>query len=181
MTSPPPRRPSFGKLLRRTKSGDFGKSGKRAQAVKDAELERQRQSPPKLPEFGNNTNDQLSKSFSPELQSSPAYNLSTGPAARPSRDAPRTLAAGNYPPVPPVPFDPYARAESMTHRGRYSYASSAVSTVTGPRKIRRRKDPTPFKYVNIGASFSCSLSTDFVVASSSWALAARARRRFSSS
>lgn len=44
--------------------------------------------------------------------------------------------------------DPYARTESMTHRGRYSYASSAISTATGinsPRRVRRRKDPTPFK------------------------------------
>lgn len=59
-------------------------------------------------------------------------------------------------PVPPVPrasasymeYDPYPRAESMTHRGRYSYASSAVSTVgvNSPRRVRRRKDPTPFKY-----------------------------------
>jgi hypothetical protein len=51
-------------------------------------------------------------------------------------------------PVPPIPnnvFDPYARTESMTHRGRYSYASSAVSTINSPRRVRRRKDPTPFK------------------------------------
>ena len=55
-------------------------------------------------------------------------------------------------PVPPVPtgsptesIDPYARTESMTHRGRYSYASSAISTVTNPRRVRRRKDPTPYK------------------------------------
>lgn len=41
--------------------------------------------------------------------------------------------------------DPYARTESMTHRGRYSYASSAVSTVNSPRRVRRRKDPTPYK------------------------------------
>jgi hypothetical protein len=65
-------------------------------------------------------------------------------------------------PMPPMPghhaqsqysrngeyVDPYARTESMTHRGRYSYASSAISTATGinsPRRVRRRKDPTPFK------------------------------------
>ena len=58
-------------------------------------------------------------------------------------------------PVPPVPavapsymdYDPYPRTESMTHRGRYSYASSAVSNVgvNSPRRVRRRKDPTPFK------------------------------------
>ena len=54
-------------------------------------------------------------------------------------------------PVPPVPgaksnqVDPYARTESMTNRGRYSYASSMVSGINSPRRLRRRKDPTPFK------------------------------------
>jgi hypothetical protein len=63
-------------------------------------------------------------------------------------------------PLPPMPsssygqgsnghggVDPYARTESMTHRGRYSYASSAISTtgINSPRRVRRRKDPTPFK------------------------------------
>jgi hypothetical protein len=63
-------------------------------------------------------------------------------------------------PIPPIPssspgsknaggeqFDPYARTESMTHRGRYSYASSAISAsgINSPRRVRRRKDPTPFK------------------------------------
>ena len=56
-------------------------------------------------------------------------------------------------PAPPMPgsspsymdFDPYPRTESMTHRGRYSYASSAISSVNSPRRVRRRKDPTPFK------------------------------------
>lgn len=50
-------------------------------------------------------------------------------------------------PIPPIPgnVDPYARTESMTHRGRYSYASSTVSTINSPRRVRRRKDPTPFK------------------------------------
>jgi len=57
-----------------------------------------------------------------------------------------------YIPIPPVPgsknaqdVDPYARTESMTHRGRMSYASSAVSSINSPRRVRRRKDPTPFK------------------------------------
>ena len=68
----------------------------------------------------------------------------------------------SVPPVPPIPsipgvtpiptspyVDQYARTESMAHRGRASYASSAISTINSPRKIRRRKDPTPFKYVTI--------------------------------
>ena len=67
----------------------------------------------------------------------------------------------SVPPVPPIPsipgvtsiptspYDQYARTESMANRGRASYASSAISTINSPRKIRRRKDPTPFKYVTI--------------------------------
>jgi hypothetical protein len=40
----------------------------------------------------------------------------------------------------------YDRTESMTHRGRYSYASSTAQVnVNSPRRVRRRKDPTPFK------------------------------------
>ena len=45
----------------------------------------------------------------------------------------------------PISEDPYANVGSMAHRGRYSYASSAVSSVNSPRRVRRRKDPTPFK------------------------------------
>ncbi|KAF1809901.1 hypothetical protein P152DRAFT_142887 [Eremomyces bilateralis CBS 781.70] len=68
-------------------------------------------------------------------------------------------------PIPPIPgsspssrngepVDPYARTESMTHRGRYSYASSAVSTLNSPRRVRRRKDPTPFNILVVGAKNS---------------------------
>lgn len=147
--SAPPRRSSLGMLLKRTKSGDLGKSGRKALALKEAELERQRQVsasriPPKLPEFANNT-EHLSKSFAPELQSNsphftqPNYDYSGRPSMEP---------AYSKVPVPPIPnggYDPYARTESMTHRGRYSYASSAISTLNNPRRVRRRKDPTPFK------------------------------------
>ena len=48
-------------------------------------------------------------------------------------------------PVPPVPHgnwvDPYARTESMTHRGRYSYASSAISTINSPQKGSETEGP----------------------------------------
>lgn len=57
-------------------------------------------------------------------------------------------AANHYITSSQVPFteDPYAKEGSMAHRGRYSYASSAVSsTMNSPRRVRRRKDPTPFK------------------------------------
>ena len=59
------------------------------------------------------------------------------------------------PPIPPIPGqtagarapnpDMFPQVESMANRGRYSYASSAISTINSPRKVRRRKDPTPFK------------------------------------
>jgi len=78
------------------------------------------------------------------------------------------------PPVPPIPsipgmipinrspyIDAFPLSESMTHRGRYSYASSAISTINSPRKIRRRKDPTPFKYVLM---ISCWSTTDLTYA-----------------
>lgn len=70
-------------------------------------------------------------------------------------DTYRGMPIPPVPPIPPIPgaipaskspySDAFPRTESMTHRGRYSYASSAISTINSPRKIRRRKDPTPFK------------------------------------
>lgn len=54
------------------------------------------------------------------------------------------------PPSDYMNYDPYPRTESMTHRGRYSYASSQHSTVNSPRRVRRRKDPTPFNILVIG-------------------------------
>ena len=66
----------------------------------------------------------------------------------------RGMPVPPVPPIPPIPgkaitpksyVDAFARTESLVHRGRYSYASSAISTINSPRKIRRRKDPTPFK------------------------------------
>ncbi|KAL9579288.1 MAG: hypothetical protein Q9212_005197 [Teloschistes hypoglaucus] len=63
-------------------------------------------------------------------------------------------------PIPPIPAElpggrspvsPYARADSITHRGRHSYASSMASTVNGPRRLRRKKDPIPFNVLVVGA------------------------------
>lgn len=72
------------------------------------------------------------------------------------------MAPGGRVPIPPIPgssppdgdYDPYARTESMTHRGRYSYASSAISTLNSPRRVRRRKDPTPFNILVVGTKSS---------------------------
>ena len=155
MNNEQPRRTSFGMLLRRSKSGDLGKGGRKAQALREAELERQRQAStriaPKLPEFANHS-EQLSNSFGPELRPESPVNVprSAEYSYRPSAEHARGygIAAHASPPVPPLPnggFDPYARTESMTNRGRYSYASSAISTVNNPRRVRRRKDPTPMK------------------------------------
>jgi hypothetical protein len=140
-------------LLRRSKSGDLGKGGKKAQALREQELERQRQAsisktPPKLPDFYK-PGDQLSNSIPADLRTESGSIISANTdlySGRPSMDPGRV--AMNMPIPPPVPnggFDPYARTESMTHRGRYSYASSAISTINSPRRVRRRKDPTPFK------------------------------------
>ncbi|KAL8646247.1 MAG: hypothetical protein Q9210_006243 [Variospora velana] len=70
------------------------------------------------------------------------------------------LAVTHNVPIPPIPtdvygsrspIDPFARSDSMAHRGRHSYASSITSAVNGPRRLRRRKDPTPFNVLVIGA------------------------------
>lgn len=147
-----PQRSSFGTLLRR-KSGDM--KGKKAQQAREAELQRQAsiaaraQPPPKLPQLYNGLREPIFETrdsvaiFGPERPESQPRSV-----ARPSMEQqPRAISANV--PVPPIPngqwVDPYARTESMTNRGRYSYASSAVSTVNNPRRVRRRKDPTPFK------------------------------------
>ena len=66
----------------------------------------------------------------------------------------RGMPVPPVPPIPPIPgtvitpksyVDSFSRTESLVHRGRYSYASSAISTINSPRKLRRRKDPTAFK------------------------------------
>ena len=78
-----------------------------------------------------------------------AFNFSRPSVDRGSRMAPtQNLAVA--PPNPGsspsyIDYDPYPRTESMTNRGRYSYASSQHSAVNSPRRVRRRKDPTPFK------------------------------------
>jgi len=151
---PTPRRSSFGNLLRRTKSGDLGRSGRKGSQTQRDSVPR---SPPRLPALYNGTQPQPLQTFGGDSQpdSSP---VASGKAdhsfhhypPRASIDPGRpSMSSVANPPVPPVPngawIDPYARTESMTHRGRYSYASSAISTVNSPRRVRRRKDPTPFK------------------------------------
>ncbi|KAF2030375.1 hypothetical protein EK21DRAFT_89065 [Setomelanomma holmii] len=83
-----------------------------------------------------------------------SHNFSR-PSVDQHRMAPQSNLAVAPPPIPSsspsyMDVDPYARTESMTHRGRYSYASSHVSTVNSPRRVRRRKDPTPFNILVVG-------------------------------
>jgi hypothetical protein len=167
-----PRRRSSFSFLKRSKSVERMNSkrsvsgGKKLtkKQLKEMEIQKQReaamipQQPPKLPDVVS----------TPQLQTfggeggrgdgltTPSNRMGMiGPKGGPSPlnfSELRTSPGPYSVPIPPIPgsgkgsfVDPYARTESMTHRGRYSYASSAVSTLNSPRRIRRRKDPTPFK------------------------------------
>ncbi|KAL4975158.1 hypothetical protein BDW66DRAFT_74088 [Aspergillus desertorum] len=139
-------------FLRRSKStepiGSKPRTRKMSKAQMEEELRRQQEArprqPPRLPHFspppmietfgGDENRNGVADVISPLSPSQP----------RQSRSAMST-------PVSPDYNDPYARTESMTHRGRYSYASSYVSTVNNPRRLRRRKDPTPYNVLVIGA------------------------------
>lgn len=154
---PAPRRSSLGILLRRSKSTELKGNKKQQALAREQELERQRReaaaipkSPPRLPDLYNGaTPPQLPYNDREDTGNMAGRNNYPGRGSmEPGRSASGTV------PIPPIPtsgsrngdwVDPYARTESMTHRGRYSYASSAVSTINSPRRVRRRKDPTPFK------------------------------------
>lgn len=142
------RRTSLG-FLRRSKSteplGERKPSGNRKKLSKaermEEELRRQRESyapkiAPRLPDL----------SLTPQLETFGGEERDTL-VEDPALPRPQSGFAA----PPPIgsstadSIDPCGRTESMTHRGRYSYASSAVSTVNSPRRIRRRKDPTPYK------------------------------------
>lgn len=144
------RRASLG-FLRRSKSTEplaerkasGGKASKKMkEQMREEELRRQRESipqqPPRLPDLA--PTPQL-KTFGGEERPD-SLTIPTDPRG----DRTNSLEHGvPLPPLPMGPIDPFARSESMTHRGRYSYASSAVSTINSPRRLRRRKDPTPYK------------------------------------
>ncbi|PSS03241.1 hypothetical protein BD289DRAFT_359384 [Coniella lustricola] len=152
-------RSSFGGILSR---GDM--KSKKAQQAREAELQRQAslaaraRPPPKLPQLYNGLREPVFETRDSVAIFGPDVPFPEPPrpqsATRPSMDQqPRAISADVA--VPPVPagnwVDPYARTESMTNRGRYSYASTAVSTTNNPRRVRRRKDPTPFNVLIIGA------------------------------
>ncbi len=162
------RRAKSGEPLNGNRSSSGGKLTKKQQrTAAEQELQRQKQEaaerakyPPKLPDFA--PPPQL-RTFGGEEASSDSEIQDSNRAAGYGRKTMTRSSMDNQSsvnqygvPMPPVPgtavsgnkgeyVDPYARTESMTHRGRYSYASSAVSTINSPRRVRRRKDPTPFK------------------------------------
>ncbi|KAJ5594324.1 uncharacterized protein N7459_000532 [Penicillium hispanicum] len=148
------RRTSLG-FLRRSKSteplGERKSSGSRKKMTKtqamEEELRRQRESyapkhAPRLPDL----------SPTPQLETFGGEERDTL-GVEPALPRPHSGLAASSSLASPVTetIDPYARTESMTHRGRYSYASSAVSTVNSPRRVRRRKDPTPYNVLVVGA------------------------------
>ncbi|KAK7946509.1 Sep4b [Apiospora aurea] len=178
--SEPPRRSSFGMLLRRSKSGDLGKGGRKQHQKDQQQREAIPKSPPRLPDIYNGAQppelqsfggdmrpDSLAivsgraehthpHSYHPTSQYQQQLRHQYPPSGRTSMDPGRpSIPSAAAPPVPPIPasnnyVDPYARTESMTHRGRYSYASSAISSINSPRRVRRRKDPTPFNILIVG-------------------------------
>lgn len=147
--TPPQRRSSLGMLLKRSKSGDL----KKQQLAKEQELQRQRdavsKSPPRLPVLYNGAPTPqlgLGGEFRPDSLAIFSGQTEQLHAATPRASMePKRPTVTIPPPIPNGGFDPYASAGSMAHRGRYSYASSAISTINSPRRVRRRKDPTPFK------------------------------------
>lgn len=83
--------------------------------------------------------------------SSPGYATRSGPSSSPPYRPGISTGSGEY------VVDPYEdRTHSITNRGRFSYASSHVNAVNSPRRVRRRKDPTPFKYVPFCSLFPMS-------------------------
>lgn len=161
-----PRRRSFS-FLRRSKSGDRiattrkvsnGKLNKKQRLLsREQEMEREQipGQPPRIPDLPRPPQLQTfgGEDARPDSVAIVSNKLGSYRQGGP-RDSMDTETSPGYPnvPIPPIPrsspgpnVDPYARTESMTNRGRYSYASSMVSAINSPRRVRRRKDPTPFK------------------------------------
>ncbi|EGX48872.1 hypothetical protein AOL_s00079g93 [Orbilia oligospora ATCC 24927] len=152
----PARRSSLGNLLRRSRSND--KMSKKIKKNQPALPPPVPQTPPRLPELdiakGAGSPMRTFGGVPPNHQASspPGQSLPKPSIDMPSRDAvhPDQSKQENVKPGFDMNQDPFQGA-SITNRGRYSYASSAVSTVHGPRRLRKRKDPVPFNILVIGA------------------------------
>ncbi|KOS17873.1 Septin-2A [Escovopsis weberi] len=138
-------------LLKGSKSSEFDKELKKGHSPKRLTLSRQKiatlHPPPKLPEFISN-GQLLSNSLEPNLP--PGNAMQTQPMfdsyPRPSMD-PGPVFLDGPPPIPIRGGELSDRSESMTHRSRTSYTSMNTN---GPRRVRRRKDPTPFNILILG-------------------------------
>ena len=141
-------------------------SKKASKRMREEEMKKMRESiparPPTIPVVPSQPELKPFGGEDPRVDSVPILS-SRGAASYPHRLTRKTsqeaIGSGFYrgmpvPPVPPIPPIPghtpsqggyFDTGESMANRGRYSYASSAISTINSPRKIRRRKDPAPFK------------------------------------
>lgn len=170
-----PRRTSFNFLRRKNsaetrgshRSASTGKMSKKAKMLAQEEALRSQKAtaslpvqPPRLPShsFLPHIDSFGGEDFRPDsvaIVSNQAGAHSHPNFSRPSVEHARMTPASTLSVAPPMPvrspspsymdYDPYPRAESMTNRGRYSYASSQVTSINSPRRVRRRKDPTPFK------------------------------------
>lgn len=115
--------------------------------------------PPRIPSMLLTTSDSYQPAEVPLHNSSPYQTLNysrTNPGGyqRYRMDSYRSGPVPSIPEATPSDAsftnsqspDPHARSESMTNRGRFSYASTAALNSSGSaRPMRRRKDPTPFK------------------------------------
>lgn len=139
-----PRRSSLG-FLRRSKSSDPNRNRPPIPAA-----------PPVLPDlFGGAGASRPSQTFGDNVDVRDSVAIVSGKlgglnvpsqsaySARKSADTGRGTTATSY------QESIENMAGSMANRGRYSYASTAVSAVNSPRRVRRRRDPTPFKYAHI--------------------------------
>lgn len=138
------------------RSTSRGKLTKRQ--TKDVELEKERDAnaiplqPPRIPDLPRAAQLQTFGGENVRLEKYAATADQMSARGRVLPNGSMDMTKSNIPPIPPMPgnknggyVDLYARTESITSRGRYSFASSSVSSINSPRRVRRRKDPTPFK------------------------------------
>lgn len=110
---------------------------------------------------------QLLREKSPEAEGRPSSSVPASPPALPvlpSQPIIESFGGENYVPAPVMSTKAtnghygspsvmsgsnaavdHARTHSMTNRSRYSYAQSISSSLASPRRVRRRRDPTPYK------------------------------------